>query len=449
MTQTFYDSRAERTMAEAAADQARAAAEATRAETALRLDQARRQADDDRAARADRAREARRKDKADQRELRRIRRAEVKAQRRQARRDSAVLLAATVVQRAPLMVGGVAMSAPILIAWNGQLAFAREVMHLGVLAPALPIALEGAAWYLAYLTHTAIKAHLPAGRYRAWTWGLAGVAAGMNAWHGIADNATPGNPWAGVQVGIVLALASLLGILLWELTASQHKRQQDQDRNGSTAAEIRRAAWRRLRYPRLSWAAASIQAARAGHDAEAAWVAAWVDRYGIGPHASRRDRRLARKIADFNARADREAAESGRLAIIDGAIVERPSPSIVIDVEQIDSPSIDTPPSIEGDRSISVRSIEPVVDHRPKPSTNRTSTRTPRRSIDGHRAELARLIQAGAIEARPDAEPIRKALRCAPKTAATLRDELRNANSARNSARAPREAITDPQSSEG
>ncbi|MFD1044814.1 hypothetical protein ACFQ1S_03970, partial [Kibdelosporangium lantanae] len=205
----------------------------------------------------------------------------------------------------PFLVGGVAMGAPIVIAWNGQLATAREVLHLGVLAPVLPIALEGGAWWLAYLVHQAIRKNLPTGRLRAWTWVLALIAAGMNFWHGAQAYGAVG--------GASLALASLLGIGLWELTAGQHTKAA----SGRTAADVRRTWMRRLRYPRLSWAAASIAAAHGvGTDPETAWTAAWVDRYGVGPKATRWERTLGRAVLRYDRKADLEAAKKGGFVII-------------------------------------------------------------------------------------------------------------------------------------
>ncbi|WP_248959815.1 hypothetical protein [Sphaerisporangium perillae] len=152
----------------------------------------------------------------------------------------------------------------------------------------------------------------------------------MNLWHG----------WKayGPQAGVVLALASLLGILLWELTASLAAKAASK----RSAAEIRRAAWRRVRYPRLSWAAASIRAAR-GEDCttDQAWAAAWIDRYGIGPEASKRDRKLARSILRHQGKADRRTAKDGRLSVVDGAIVGRPQDAPVPEVERVPEPEPD------------------------------------------------------------------------------------------------------------
>lgn len=377
---TYYDARAARTVASAEAEATRAAAEATRAETELRLERERRQMrreamDDERRDRAERA-----VDKA------------MRHKDRTARlRKGAGALAAAVVDRAPLMLGGVAMSAPIVLAWSGQMAFAREVMHLGVLAPTLPIALEGSVWYVAYLTHRAIRAHLPIGRYRAATWALAAVAAGMNAWHGAQSFGKDG-----VQVGVALALASLLGIALWELTASLSARSESK----RSAAEIRRAAWRRVRYPRLSYAAASIRAARGeACTVDAAWDAAWVDRFGVGPQASRRDRRLARRIVATQRKADSAAAKNGALTIVDGQIT-RPG-AMTAEQEAAGAQAIaeftawkqrprafaartDTPAGVEGAVS---RKALPAPVRIPEPRMDGARTKAGASRTDGARTE--------------------------------------------------------------
>ncbi|MEV4180700.1 DUF2637 domain-containing protein [Streptosporangium canum] len=319
MASTYYDPRAQRAVAGAEAERARAEAEATRAETMLRLEAARAEQSARQAEQARRDRLDREHSRSARREDRRRQRAKSRATRSAAVRRGAGALGAALVTKAPVIVGGVAMGAPIAIAWRGQLEFARDVMHLDFMAPALPIALEGGVWYLAFLVHRAIKAKLPIGRYRIATWGMAAVAAGMNLWHGIDANKDDG-----LQVGVILALASLLGIALWELTASLTQ----QTTTKRSAAEIRRAAWRRVRYPRLSWAATSIRASRGeGCSIEQAWTAAWIDRYGVGPEASRRDRRLARSIVGYEKKADKAAAKDGRLVIRDGLIVRPGTPT--------------------------------------------------------------------------------------------------------------------------
>jgi hypothetical protein len=242
--------------------------------------------------------------------------AELEDQRAESRRIRArerrQAFAEAVRRHSDLALPVLAVGSPALIAWRGQFEFALEKMKLGVMAPLLPVAIEGSVLYSAFLTHKAVAQGLPAGRYRALTWALAGVAAGMNFWHGHAKGSD--------EVGVALALTSLLSIVLLELTAALRKAREGQARTGRGAAEIRRALIRRLRYPRLSLQAAAIAAAR-GIDAEDAWRAAWVDRYGVGPETTRSERRTARVVMAREQRAARRSARRGGLTIADGQVV--------------------------------------------------------------------------------------------------------------------------------
>ncbi|MEV5711262.1 DUF2637 domain-containing protein [Actinoallomurus sp. NPDC052274] len=281
-----WDVRSERITARAQAAKDQAEAEAIRAQAAA----ARAQADDERAARAEQ------------------RKTERRTERRKRWADQRAAVAGRIRRYA---VPVAAIGSPEVIAWAGQYGFGSEKMHLGVLAPLLPVALEGGVLYSATLALEAVDAGKPAGKYRAATWVQAAIAAALNYWHGSKD---------GADVGVALALTSLLGIVMLELTIALRRHKA----SGRSSAEIRTGLVRRIRYPRLSMAAASIAAAR-GLDVEAAWRAAWVDRYGIGPDSTRRDRQTARVILARQQRADRKAAKAGHLAIVDGAIV-RPAP---------------------------------------------------------------------------------------------------------------------------
>jgi hypothetical protein len=298
---TFYDHRAERAIAAGMAENQRAEAATKLAEAQLKLVEVE-------TARANL--QATRQIQADERK--RAARDAARADRRArwvSTRDGFRSIFLRLRALIPFLVGGIAMGAPILIAWNGQLATAREVLHLGVLAPVLPIALEGGAWWLAYLVHRAIRDNLPTGRLRAWTWVLALIAAGMNFWHGAQAYGPVG--------GTSLALASLLGIGLWELTAGQYTNAA----SGRTAQETRLVWMRRLRYPRLSWAAASIAAAHGAEvDREAAWHAAWVDRFGVGPQVTLWERALGRTILRHGRKVDLQAAANGGFVIVGGRV---------------------------------------------------------------------------------------------------------------------------------
>jgi len=415
----FYDRRAQRELAAARADRIRARVERER--LAMQAERDRLEAE------------------------RRRARVEARAARRTARRAALAGAAAAVRARVPVLVGAGAIGAPMIIAWRGQLEFGRDVMQLGTLAIAVPVALEGAVLYTAYLTHRAVSEGLPAGRYRAMTWVLAAVAAGMNAWH-------HGND---LQVGAVYALASLLGILLWELTTGL----RGHVRSGRSGAEIRAAAWRRIRYPRLSWAAASIRAARGpACSPDEAWHAAWVDRYGVGPDAPLRERRLASRIVRAKARAEMRAARRGELAMVGGVILGRPLPPVVthgatltpvpaghgVTAASVTEPtegSVTEPAqgaNTGGDETASLEVVpEPVtqtdtaaVTIRPRRAAaaesrrRRRTTATVRRTIEEHRGELARLLAAGELPADASVRQIRRALGCAQGTAVALAAEL-------------------------
>jgi hypothetical protein len=149
-------------------------------------------------------------------------------------------------------------------------------------------------------------------------WLLAALAAGMNYWHG----ATAYGPLGGAG----LALSSLLGIGLWEVTAG-HLRHTAA---ALSAGQVRTTLLRWVRFPRLALAAASLRLAR-GAGAGDAWAAAWVDRYGVDPDASRRDRRLARLVIREQWRTDRDAAKRGELTIVSGVILRAlPAPSATV-----------------------------------------------------------------------------------------------------------------------
>lgn len=349
---TYYDTRAQRAVAGAEADARRADAEARRADTALRYERERWQLDAER-ARAQRQADSERAD-ADQarRAEHRRARAEARAARRVARRETLTAAAAGARARLPVLVGAVAIGSPMLIAWGGQYAFAHEVMELGAASITLPIALEGAVLYSAYLTGRAVAAGLPAGRYRAMTWTMTAVAAGMNAWHQIDARATDADPWAGLHVGVIYAVASIVGIVLWELATGLGKHA----RSGRSGTEIRAAAWQRVRYPRLSWAAASIRAARGASCSDGeAWQAAWIDRYGVGPDAPRRERALARTVATRQHRADRRAARKGEIGMVGGLMLGRPLPPVLpADLPAVDGPGRESVPAIEASTATAV-----------------------------------------------------------------------------------------------
>jgi hypothetical protein len=196
---------------------------------------------------------------------------------------------------------------PISLAWQAQALFAFETLRIP--APwnhGFPAAVECAAWLCAFEAHRRIRQGLSAGLLPTYMWVLAGTAAAINGAHGLRDG--------GTVAGLALAVLSLLGVFLHSI------------RQGLDAAQVsgtghaRLALWRRVRYPRLSIAAASLRAARDGLTPTEAWELAWVDRFGVGPNASRRERRLARLAVRRAARDDRRAVRAGDVMIVDGRV---------------------------------------------------------------------------------------------------------------------------------
>lgn len=211
-------------------------------------------------------------------------------------------------------VPGLALSAlwatmivlPIALAWTAQAQFAAETLQISYpWAHAFPAAIETGAWLCAFEAYRRIRQGWPVGSLPRWMWILAGVAAVINASHGVAD--------AGFAAGLALGALSLLGVVL-------HSIRQNLDADASGAPRrVGLALWRRVRYPRLSLAAASLRAARE-LDHAAAWRLAWHDRYGVGPESTLRDRRLGRVIVRREEGEDRKAAKSGELTVLNGRV---------------------------------------------------------------------------------------------------------------------------------
>lgn len=194
---------------------------------------------------------------------------------------------------------------PISLAWTAQAAFAADRLDIPVpFNQAFPAAIETGAWLCAFEAYRRTRQGRAAGSLPRWMWVLASVAAAINAAHGLRDS--------GPAAGLALGALSLLGVLL-------HSIRQGLDAAEATGTRVGLAAWRRLRYPRLSFAAASLRSAR-DIDPAAAWRLAWIDRYGVGPDATRRDRRLGRVIVDREYRDDRKAARDGHLTVLGGRV---------------------------------------------------------------------------------------------------------------------------------
>ncbi len=286
---TIYDPRAARAYAKGEAAKAKAEADAHRAEI----------------ARADRAAAA---------EESRIER----AQRREQRQQTWTRWRSAAPDTALSALWAAVIVAPLLLAWNAQAAFARETLQIPAsMAWLFPLAIEAGAWVCAFEAHRRSQRGAPVGALPRWMWTLAGIAAAINLAHGTAD--------FGPVAGLALAVLSLLGVLL-------HHIRQNLNAAEATGTRPRRIAQPWLRwalFPRLALTAARI-AVRADYSPAEAWEAAWIDRHGIGPRASKRDRRLARVIVRQQNTADRKAAKEGAFTIINGVILRTTLPALTV-----------------------------------------------------------------------------------------------------------------------
>ncbi|WP_199441702.1 DUF2637 domain-containing protein [Umezawaea beigongshangensis] len=390
MTTTFYDRRAERTAAAAQAEQQRADAERTRAETALAMVQ---------------VQQARAHAAAELSERRQQREQADKQATRQRRAATRARWAARLPEWLLSVLWATVIVSPITLAWQAQRSFAETTLALPATTSWLfPLAVEAGAWVCAFEAHRRTKAGLPVGALPTWMWVLAGIAAGINLLHGTADH--------GPVAGIALATMSLLGVLLHHVRqAADHAAAEGRD-----TAQLRRALWRRVRFPRLSFAAASIAAARSGRvDAETAWRQAWVDRYGVGPDSSRRDRRLARTITRHRWSADRKAARSGDLVIVGGVIL----PAVIPGLTTETTPA---PPALT--------IVPAVAEPSAEPADTGTDTPVVQGELSPRAADLLikvrTAIAAGELPAAPAATAIRKQFGGASETAREVRDALKH-----------------------
>ncbi|MEV5539187.1 hypothetical protein AB0L13_20205 [Saccharopolyspora shandongensis] len=348
---TIYDPRAARTIAKAEAAKTQAQTEALREQ--MRLDREERQAEN-----ARKERDKRRKDREERWE-----------RWRKAAPDTTLngLWAALIV-------------APLLLAWDAQARFANTVLHVSAgMSWLFPLAIEAGAWVCAFEAHRRASKGDPVGSLPRWMWVLAGIAATINAAHGTADY--------GIVAGLALGTLSLLGVLLHHIR---------QNLNAAAATGVpagsRLARW--LHFPRLALAAARI-AIRAGVDHAVAWEAAWIDRHGVGPAASRRDRKLAKVIVKRQAGLDRKAAESGEFVIVNGVIL------------RVALPPLDAPtelPAAEVSTPIEQRKLSPRAETLLK--------------------QALAAIEAGELPERPSANALRRRFGGAMETAQEVRDAL-------------------------
>lgn len=351
---TIYDPRAARTLAKAEAAKVRAETERVRAETGRQHA----------AANAERVRAERQ-------------------QRAQERRQRWARWRAAAPDHALAALWATVIVAPLLLAWSAQAAFARDTLRLPAeLSWLFPLAIEAGAWVCAFEAHRRAARGAPVGALPRWMWTLAGTAAAINLAHGTAD--------FGLIAGVALAALSLLGVVLHHIRQNLNAAEAA----GSSAEDVSRRFTRWVLFPWLSWSTWRLTT-RAGIDHAEAWDWAWIDRYGVGPDSSKRDRRLARVIVRRRMEADRKAAENGELMIVNGVILRTSLPSPAAPVA-VPTASLSTP-------------IE-------------------QRKLSGRAAALLQqakaAVSAGDLPERPSASAIRKRFGGAMETAQEVRDAL-------------------------
>lgn len=258
-------------------ERATAAEQRTKAKTerelALAAD-ARRQREHD-AEMAERAAERARANEAARQAGKAAKRAEKAAKRAEKRKAWA--------GRLQKVLGGVREHMPVLgipvvvvsaiMAWGGQFDAAVK-LGFGGYAPGVPLMLEGLTLTLAAMTATAIMRRTPHRRLMSYTWASALGAAGLNAYgHSLTG---------GLQMAIVFAIASLVGVFLWWLgvTAGRAERTVAQIRDARARARHARARRRHFRTVHKRAKRLRIAAPYGTVDTEDAWARAWTDIYG-------------------------------------------------------------------------------------------------------------------------------------------------------------------------
>jgi hypothetical protein len=423
MSTNFYDVRAERRLAAAMADEHRAAA----AERLAAAEAAREAARIEATARAAELEEQ-------ARERAQARKTAKQAARAQARRDRATARRARAAARwaaARAATPGWGMSAlwasviiaPLLLTWTAQTAFAIDQLGIPVgMSWLFPLAVETGAWVCAFEAHRRTRDGRPVGSLPAWMWLLAAVAAGINFAHGLSTH--------GIAAGLALAALSVLGVLLHHVRQSLDRATLAHGEDAFTALRGRAARW--VWHPLLSLRACSI-AARTGARPDAAWAAAHLDRYGVGPDASRRDRRVGRVIARRQWRADRTRAKAGEFITVGGIILALP-PATTTGKPATEKSAVTTtaassneaagPGSVDGQPDTPGKAAGggQAAAVRQEQAPAAPAGLPPRAAALLARARQA--IAAGQLPAHPSAHAIRKQFGGSSDTAQAVRDAL-------------------------
>lgn len=210
------------------------------------------------------------KQNATRRQRRRVDREQARQQRRTRRHEfwagisSRRALIATSIA-ATLSIG---VAIPAQLQWFlGQLTDGQWVFPEAAVAVAATLLIEGLCWLGAFLYADSI-AHTPVRLYRATTFLFAGIAAAINYAHGSATDP---------KVGVVYAVASLMGVGAWELYMHRTRHVA----TGMDLVEIRLWALRWRRHPRVMREVGRIRATHGlAVSRETAWRMAYLRKIG-------------------------------------------------------------------------------------------------------------------------------------------------------------------------
>ncbi|MEU1779254.1 hypothetical protein ABZ545_07160 [Streptomyces abikoensis] len=228
----------------------------------------------DRVDKAARAAE-RREDRRSEREQDRADRAAARAEKRRDKGERAERIRqrrAWIVDNGALLCTGLVMACAIIPALASQFTALTTAGVGPLLAALLAAMLEGGAWAATFGAAKAARTGRPTGRYRAATWACATVAAFVNFWHGSHDY--------GLWLGIVLGLASLFAVGMWELHLHGTHAPTREEREKARHERRRRRHHRKV----CRTADRLITAAPYGAlGAEDAFATAWRVRHGTVP----------------------------------------------------------------------------------------------------------------------------------------------------------------------
>ncbi|MBH1934265.1 DUF2637 domain-containing protein [Streptomyces sp. AV19] len=397
----------------------------------------------DRAERAAQQREARRLEREQDRDDRAAARAE-KRQDRADRRTRQRERRAWAVDNGALICTAIVMACAIVPAVASQVIALSTAGLALLLAALLAVMLEGGAWAATFGAAKAARQGRPTGRYRAATWGCAALAAGVNFWHGSRDY--------GLWLGVVLALASLFAVAMWELHLHGAHAPAGEERERTRHARQRR--WHHRKVCRT--ADRLMTAAPYGTlPTEDAFATAWRVHHGTAPGLTP-DLLGARLSAESRlGQVVETAADTGaqritaRLWSADWQPIPIVGPTCPVPagqqhrasmtVERESAPdrpgSIPALPDSPADRLPGMtldlalpRSSRPLgarAPRRPPGRLSRSSRRPPAPRTEDELFAQARALTADWPDDALSAEAIRKALRIAPSRARALRDALK------------------------